>query len=123
MAEGGVSSRQSSVISREQRPAVDRRDFVRLGLAAGPLGLTAACGWDGGRLLRSGLARMSRFNDWVGEHLLLSQNRLAREYPVSERERGRFPSYFISAEVPVLPNPEAWALAVGGAVRRPLRLT
>ena len=123
MAEGEGFSLQSSVVSREQRPAVDRRGFLRVGLAAGPLGIATACGWDGGRLLRGGLGRMSRLNDWVGEHIFLSSSRLAREYPVSERERGRFPSYFISAEVPVLPNPEAWALEIGGAVRRPLRLT
>ena len=30
---------------------VSRRDFLRLGLAAGPASLVAACGWDGGALL------------------------------------------------------------------------
>ena len=31
------------------RGGVSRRDFLRLGLAAGPASLVAACGWDGGR--------------------------------------------------------------------------
>lgn len=30
---------------------IGRRDFFRLGLAAGPASLLAACGWDGGPFL------------------------------------------------------------------------
>jgi len=101
---------------------LDRRDFLRLGLLAGPTALLAGCGWDGGPL-ESGLFRISRVNDWVGEHLFLSSGRLAPEYPVSERSRGDFPSYFISESVPELEDPAGWALNVGGEVRKPMRLT
>src|SRR5438552_8433496 len=100
-----------------------RRDFLRLGLLAGPAALAAACRWDGGPAIESGLARISRLNDWMGEHLFLSGSRLAPEYPVSERSRGDFPSYFISESVPELARPAEWALEIGGAVRQPVRLT
>ncbi len=100
-----------------------RRDFFRLGLAAGPASLLAACGWDGGDRLRPTLSRFSLVNDWVGEHLLFSPTRLSREYPVSERTGSAFPSYYISKTVPTLEDPTGWALEVGGAVRQPMRLT
>jgi DMSO/TMAO reductase YedYZ molybdopterin-dependent catalytic subunit len=101
-------------------PRLSRRAFLRAGAALGPLGL-AACGWDGGRVLRPALAGISRINDWVGERLI-SHSRLAREYPVSERNP-HFPSYFISDRTPILADPSAWALNVAGAVRKPMRLT
>jgi len=101
----------------------DRRDFLRRGLLSGAAALLAGCEWDGGPLLESGLARVSRLNDWMGEHLFLSGSRLAREYPVSERSRGDFPSYFISENVPELERPGEWALEIGGEVRKPVRLT
>jgi DMSO/TMAO reductase YedYZ molybdopterin-dependent catalytic subunit len=97
-----------------------RRDFFRLGLVAGPTALVAACGWDGGSLLRPKLSAISRLNDWVGEKILLSPNRLARTYPESDRS-GTMPSYFISDQTPLAPSP--WALQVGGLVRKPVRLT
>jgi DMSO/TMAO reductase YedYZ molybdopterin-dependent catalytic subunit len=104
----------------EQR--LDRRDFLRLGLVAGPASLVAACGWDGGALLRPRLETISRFNDWVGEHVLLSSSRLAPTYDPGRRS-GTMPSYFISDETPLLPNPAGWALDVGGLVRKPTRFT
>src|SRR6185369_11819161 len=103
--------------------SLDRRDFFRLGLAVGPAALAAACQWDGGPGIESALARVSRLNDWMGEHVLLSGKRLAPEYPVSERSRGDFPSYFISESVPELERPEQWALEIGGEVRKPVKLT
>jgi DMSO/TMAO reductase YedYZ molybdopterin-dependent catalytic subunit len=104
----------------EQRLA--RRDFLRLGLVAGPTALVAACGWDGGPLLRSKLNAISRFNDWVGEKILLSPHRLAPTYPESARS-GTMPSYFISDSTPVLADPAGWAFDVGGLVRKPMRFT
>lgn len=99
-----------------------RRDFLRLGLVAGPASLAAACGWDGGTLLRPKLLAVSRFNDWVGEHVLHSNRRLAREYAMSERSR-LMPAYFVASQMPVLAQPGEWALEVGGLVRKPMRLT
>ncbi|MEO8294499.1 MAG: hypothetical protein ABI613_03210, partial [Gemmatimonadota bacterium] len=56
---------------------LDRRDFLRLGLVAGPAALVASCGWDGGPAIESRLRSFSRVNDWIGEKLT-SGNRLAR---------------------------------------------
>ncbi len=105
---------------------VNRRDFLRLGLAAGPASLVAACGWDGGALLEPRLRMVSRINDWVGEHILQSNRRLAREYPVSARTPEQaFPAYSITYNRQRhFPDPPAdWALEVGGLVRKPVRLT
>ena len=103
-------------------PGVDRRSFMRLGLAGGAASLAAACGWDGGNALRPRLLTMSKVNDWVGEKILYSSTRLARTYPVAERS-ARLPSYFISAMTPTLQDPSAWRLAVNGLVRTPLMLS
>ena len=99
-----------------------RRDFLRLGLVAGPASLAAACGWDGGSLLRPRLIALSRVNDWVGEHVLHSNRRLAREYAVSERSR-LMPAYFVAPRMPELAQPAEWSLEVGGLVRKPTRFT
>jgi DMSO/TMAO reductase YedYZ molybdopterin-dependent catalytic subunit len=109
-----------------EREGVSRRDFLRLGLAAGPASLVAACGWDGGPLLEPRLRMVSRINDWVGEHILHSNRRLAREYPASARTPEQaFPAYSITYNrhhrFPTLP-PD-WAFEVGGLVRKPVRLT
>jgi len=101
---------------------VDRRAFLRLGIAAGSATLAAACGWDGGALGRPGLLSISRLNDWVGEKVLFSPTRLARTYAVSERSAS-LPSYYISDHTPVLQDPRAWRLTVDGLVTTPLSLT
>lgn len=103
-----------------------RRDLFRLGIAAGPAALVAACGWDGGPTLEPRLRAFSRINDWVGEHIFFSPGRLAREYPVEARTPpGDFPSYSITHNLTgAFPTqPAKWALEVGGLVRQPLRLT
>jgi DMSO/TMAO reductase YedYZ molybdopterin-dependent catalytic subunit len=105
---------------------VNRRDFFRLGLAAGPASLVAACGWDGGAFLEPRLRAFGRINDWVGEKIFLSRTRLAPEYPVSARTaEGRFPAYSITYNRKrVYPEvPSGWELQVGGLVRMPQRLT
>jgi DMSO/TMAO reductase YedYZ molybdopterin-dependent catalytic subunit len=107
---------------------INRRDFLRLGLVAGPAGIVAACGWDGGPVLSSKLKAFSRVNDWVGEKVWLSGDRLAREYPISARTViERFPAYSITFNrtggYPGLERPDSWALEVKGLVRKPTRLT
>ena len=101
---------------------LDRRAFLRLGIVAGPASLAAACGWDGGEMLRPKLQAVSRVNDWVGEHLLHSNRRLAREYPVSARSR-LMPAYHVGPELPRLPAGAPWSLEVGGLVRKPASFT
>src|SRR5206468_5264854 len=101
---------------------IDRRVFVKLGIAAGVGTFAAACGRDGGRLLRPGLLDISRVNDWVGEKILFSPTRLARTYSTAERS-AMLPSYFISTMTPMLEDPAAWRLRVDGLVARPLELS
>ncbi|MGH7497346.1 MAG: molybdopterin-dependent oxidoreductase [Gemmatimonadales bacterium] len=110
----------------EPKPRLSRRDLLRLGLVAGPAALVAACGWDGGTTFEPRLRAFSRINDWVGEKILLSPNRLARVYPVTARTPARdFPSYSIARnDTGSFPTvPEHWTLEVGGLARKPLRLT
>jgi DMSO/TMAO reductase YedYZ molybdopterin-dependent catalytic subunit len=112
----------------ERHLGLNRRDFVRLGLVAGPASLIAACGWDGGPLLEPKLRAFSRINDWVGEKILLSKSRPAHEYPISARTSDNdFPKYSITfnktGNFPTLADPSAWALEVGGLVRKPVRLS
>ena len=102
--------------------SLDRRDFLRLGLVAGPASLVASCGWDGGPLIRPRLAAISRLNDWVGENILQSNNRLARVYPEAARSSA-MPGYYISPEMPMLDIAKPWALEVGGEVKAPAALT
>lgn len=102
--------------------SLDRRDFLRLGLVAGPASLVAGCGWQGGPLVRSNLAGISRFNDWVGENILQSGTRLAKVYPPAARS-SVMPAYHISREVPTLDASQPWALAITGEVKAPALLT
>jgi DMSO/TMAO reductase YedYZ molybdopterin-dependent catalytic subunit len=103
---------------------LSRRDLLRLGLLGGGAALATACGWDGGPALRPQLQKVSRLNDWVGEKVLLSGDGLAPTYPVSARTSvHKFPAYARTNPHPRLEDPAAWALAVGGRVRKPTRLT
>jgi DMSO/TMAO reductase YedYZ molybdopterin-dependent catalytic subunit len=106
----------------DQNPALTRRDLLRMAAVSGPAAL-AACGWEGGSLIRSELLSVSRLNDWVAEHVLFSADRLAPTYQLDDRS-GQMPSYFITRGGPPhwADNGE-WALAVGGLVRRPMRIT
>lgn len=100
---------------------LDRRAFFRIGVAAGPASLLAACGYEGSDPIKHRLRNVSRLNDWIGEHLLLSHNP-AQKYPVSARST-KMPAYHISRELPVLAEGEKWSLSVGGEVRKPTELT
>jgi DMSO/TMAO reductase YedYZ molybdopterin-dependent catalytic subunit len=107
---------------------LSRRDFMRLGLVAGPASLVAACGWDGGPVLEPRLRAFGRLNDWVSEKIFLSPTRLARQYPITARTApADFPAYSITFNhtraYPTPPDPEGWALEVGGLVKQPMRLT
>lgn len=116
MAERHVIRRSDAATLR-----VDRRGFMRLGIAAGTASLAAACSWDGGDLVRPRLLSISRLNDWVGEKVLYSPTRLAPTYPVSARSAS-LPNYYISDQPPVLRDPAAWRLTVDGLVATPLSL-
>lgn len=95
---------------------------MRLAAAGGMASLVAACGWDGGGVVRPALLDWSRVNDWVGEKIFFSPTRLARTYDPSERS-AMLPSYFISDMTPMLQHPAAWRLRVDGLVAQPLDLS
>jgi DMSO/TMAO reductase YedYZ molybdopterin-dependent catalytic subunit len=98
------------------------REPSRRAFLAGALGgLLSGCGWDGGPVLRPGLRSFSRFNDWVSR-TLFSDSRLAPTYDPAERSSS-FPAYHISRMTPVLDDPSAWLLEVGGLVERPRSLS
>src|SRR5438105_4418136 len=101
---------------------VDRRAFVKLGVAGAGAALAAACGWDGGGAIRPLLLDWSRVNDWVGEKVLFSPTHLARTYSPAERS-AMLPSYFISDMTPMLRDPERWRLRVQGLVEQRLELS
>jgi DMSO/TMAO reductase YedYZ molybdopterin-dependent catalytic subunit len=112
----------------DQGRGLSRRDLLRLAAVAGPAAVVAACGWDGGRVLEPKLRAFSRINDWVGEKILLSPSRMAREYPVSARTpMEHFPAYSITyndtGSFPAPANPKTWTLGVAGLVRKPIRLS
>jgi DMSO/TMAO reductase YedYZ molybdopterin-dependent catalytic subunit len=101
---------------------LDRRGFLKLGVAASAGALAAACGWDGGSLVRPALLDWSRVNDWVGEKIVFSPTHLARTYDAAQRS-AMLPSYFISDMMPMLAQPDAWRLRVDGLVAQPLSLS
>jgi DMSO/TMAO reductase YedYZ molybdopterin-dependent catalytic subunit len=102
--------------------ATDRRGFLRIAAAAGPAALVAACGWDGGDLVRPRLLSISRLNDWVSEKILYSPTRLAPTYEAAQRSPS-LPNYHISDATPLLRDPAAWRLTVDGLVETPLSLS
>src|SRR5215472_8576360 len=81
----------------------DRRSFLKAA-GIGATSLLAGCGWDGGKTVKPALLSISRLNDWVGEHLLFSPSRIAKNYDPSRRSAG-LPAYFISDTVPMLQDP------------------
>src|SRR2546427_10686669 len=101
---------------------IDRRAFLRLAAGAGTASFVGACGWDGGNAIRPLLLDVSRVNDWVGEKIFFSKNRLAREYGIAERT-ANLPSYFISPTMPMLQDPKALRGQVAGFVGRPLSVS
>jgi DMSO/TMAO reductase YedYZ molybdopterin-dependent catalytic subunit len=105
---------------------IDRRAFIAAGLAAGAGGLLSLAGCNSKgpkraqRLLRAG----ERWNERVERGLF--RHTAMNTAPARATAAGEaFPSYFISAGVPVWDEAArgVWRLEVGGTVRRPLRLT
>lgn len=92
---------------------IDRRAFLRLAAGAGSATVVGAC---------HPLLDVSRLNDWVGENILFSKSRLARQYDIAERS-AQLPSYFISRVTPMLQDPTQWKLRVEGLVSRPQSLS
>lgn len=105
-------------------PPMDRRDFLRAGgLTMASLAL-AACDSSGPpqaeRLLRYAERRNEKVERWLVKHTSMDHGS-----PGAKVAGDRFPSYFVSDEVPMWDAAAngAWTLEVGGMVRRPLKLT
>jgi DMSO/TMAO reductase YedYZ molybdopterin-dependent catalytic subunit len=103
-----------------ERLGIDRRAFL-----AGALGaLALGCDSRGPAAAQGLLARSERWNERV-ERALFRHDAM-NVAPARARAAGlAFPSYFISASVPVWSEAERgpWRLEVGGLVQRPLTLT
>ncbi|HET9064482.1 MAG TPA: molybdopterin-dependent oxidoreductase [Gemmatimonadales bacterium] len=92
-----------------------RRDFLARIAPLLPLG-AVACGWDGGPKLQPVFDRVIGFNNKLGEELQSIRGATAPPHQVI---KGTMPSYFISPTMPMLDDPAAWRLRVGGLVRTP----
>jgi len=103
---------------------MDRRAFLTAGagtLAAMALG---GCNSRGPAAAQGPLAAAERWNERVERALF--RHGVMNVAPAGARAAGQdFPSYFISADVPVWDQAArgVWRLEVGGLVRRPARLT
>ena len=104
----------------ERRRIITRRGFLEMAAPALPAAALAACGWDGGKRLQPVFDRVIGFNNRIGEELLA-----VRHATVDPRQvpHGQMPAYFVSKRMPVLADPSAWQLEVGGLVRRPATLS
>jgi len=104
--------------------ALDRRDFLRVAGLSLASGLLAACNSNGPASAQRALRYAERRNEtverWLFRHTAMDHAR------ASARDAGdRFPAYFVSKRMPAWDEPARgpWALAVGGAVRRPVTLS
>jgi DMSO/TMAO reductase YedYZ molybdopterin-dependent catalytic subunit len=104
----------------------DRRAFIAAGLAGGAGGLLTLAGCNSkGPKSAQGLLRAAEHWNERAERALFRHNAM-NVAPAGLKPAGEhFPSYFISAEVPVWDEAArgVWRLEVGGMVKRPLRLT
>ncbi len=104
----------------DPRDPLARREFLRRVAPVLPAVALAACGWDGGRALQPVFDKVITFNNALGEKLLALRDAKA---PPHQVQQGVMPAYFISDNLPVLDQPAAWRLEVGGLVRRPATFT
>jgi len=103
----------------ESSRIIARREFIRLVAPALPVAL-AACGWDGGKHLQPVFDKVIAANNSLGEGLLAVRHAEANPAQVA---RGQMPSYFVSEGMPIVADPSAWRLEVGGLVRKPTAFT
>src|SRR2546428_11763074 len=86
---------------------IDRRAFLKLGVAGGAGTLAAACGWDGGNAIRPHLLAGSPINDWGGERGLFFPTPLARADSPAQRSPPP-PRHLIFAPTPMFKDPRPW---------------
>jgi DMSO/TMAO reductase YedYZ molybdopterin-dependent catalytic subunit len=106
-----------------ERLGIDRREFLSAGSSALIAAALAGCNSKGPPGSRRILRAAERWNERVERGLF--RHRAMNTAPAGARAAGiDFPSYFISAEVPVWDEAARgpWRLEVDGVVQRPLRL-
>jgi DMSO/TMAO reductase YedYZ molybdopterin-dependent catalytic subunit len=106
------------------RRAVDRREFLLTGGSALSALLALGCNSRGPRSAQKILGDAENANAHVEAALFRHTSMNASRHSAIEAGN-RFPSYFISDNVPLwdAATNGAWMLEVGGMVKRPLRLT
>jgi DMSO/TMAO reductase YedYZ molybdopterin-dependent catalytic subunit len=102
---------------------IDRRRFITVSAASLAGGLLSACGKNP-ESAKPLLALAERFNERIERGLVRhsAMNEVSASAPLTGRA---YPKYFVSDRVPVWDRAVrgAWTLEIGGAVRRPLRLS
>lgn len=103
---------------------IDRRAFFKASASSLALAWLAACDSSGPHSAERALAYASRKNETV-EKWLLSHTQMDHGSPGAVVAGDRFPSYFVSKQVPVYSSVLAgpWKLEVGGMVKTPLSLS
>ncbi len=111
-----------------ERLGIARRRFLAAGATAGVGALAAlslgGCDSRGPKRAQGLLSAAERWNERVERALF--RHRAMNVAPTAASAAGaRFPSYFVSEEVPVWDEGErgTWRLEIGGMVRRPVSLT
>jgi len=111
-----------------ERLGLDRRAFLEAGAttAVGALATAAlgGCNSRGPESASGLLAASTRWNERV-ERVLFRHDAMNVAPAGAQAAGARFPSYFVSDEVPIWDEAEQgpWHLEIGGMVRRPVRLT
>lgn len=102
---------------------IDRRRFLALGSASVSAALLSACNSFGPDSAKPLLRHAETKNEEI-ERFLLRHRSMDRVRRGAKLAGNRFPSYFVSPQLPVWNVAErgAWTLQVDGAVRRPMRL-
>ncbi|MEO7997791.1 MAG: molybdopterin-dependent oxidoreductase [Gemmatimonadaceae bacterium] len=102
---------------------LERRDFLRLGALTLGSALLTACNSNGPKWADRWLNVAEKNNEKV-ERWLMSRDSFNKGSPKGYLAGNRFPSYFISKTVPMWDYTKGpWFLEVGGAVRKPVKLT
>jgi DMSO/TMAO reductase YedYZ molybdopterin-dependent catalytic subunit len=107
-----------------ERMGIDRRAFLGAGLGAGAALALAGCDSRGPKSAQGLLRAAERFNERL-ERRLFRHNAMNVAPGRAALAGEHFPSYFISASVPIWDAGArgAWRLEIGGLCERPARLT
>lgn len=124
----GLVSRANRLMERSTEKfrasgQLERRDFLRIGAVTLGSALLTACDSRGPDWADRWLKLAEKSNEKV-ERWLLSHTKMNKGSPGAYLAGDKFPSYFVSPEVPRWDYTRGpWSLEIGGAVKNPVRLT